>query len=152
MVRNEHRRRLAAPPDAVGARSTPSPRRTTGCGPSGTGPRCASTVRYRVEEYRPGRRVRFRFEAPRGFDGHHEYVVVPAGERETVLRHSLVMRTTGPARLGWPLFYRPLHDALIEDSLDRTARSLDLDVARPRRWSPLVRALRAVARRAVPAA
>lgn len=165
MVRNEHRRRLAAAPDAVGAlvdslaspgdRLWPVPHWPAMRldGPLVEGARGGhGPVRYRVEEYRPGRCVRFRFEAPAGFRGHHEYVVVPLGGEETLLRHSLVMRTTGRARLSWPLFYRPLHDALIEDSLDRACRSLGLAVPRPRRWSPLVRLLRAAAVRVAGAA
>ncbi|KUP96864.1 SRPBCC family protein [Thermobifida cellulosilytica] len=161
MVRNEHQRRLAASPEAVGAlvdslaspddRLWPAERWPAMRldGPLAVGARGGhGPVRYRVAEYRPGRSVRFRFEAPAGFHGHHEYAVIPLGEEEALLRHSLVMRTTGWARLSWPLFYRPLHDALIEDSLDRACRSLGLAVARPHRWSPLVRLLRTVAVRA----
>jgi hypothetical protein len=97
-------------------------------------------VHYDVDGYLPGRWVRFRFTAPRGFHGYHEYRVLDGADRP-ILRHTLVMRTAGPARLTWPLIYRPMHDALIEDSLVR-ATGED-----PPRWSRWVRFLRALAGR-----
>lgn len=109
-------------------------------------------VRYDVAEYVPGRWVRFRFTAPRGFHGFHEYTVDSAGDGQppgagAVLRHALVLRPRGPARLSWPLMYRWLHDALLEDSLDRAESACTGTVARPARWGPYVRMLRRVGRR-----
>jgi hypothetical protein len=99
-------------------------------------------IRYRVGEYEPSRRIRFEFLGPTGFHGYHEYEALPSG-----LRHTLVLRTRGRARLTWPLVYRPLHDALIEDSLYVAARSLGVvDAVRPQ-WSVWVRTLRFVVRR-----
>ncbi|PRX47177.1 hypothetical protein B0I33_106278 [Prauserella shujinwangii] len=100
-------------------------------------------VRYHVGAYVPGRCVRFRFTAPRGFDGFHEFSTVPLGPDETELRHLLRIRLRTPAWLTWPLLWRPLHDALIEDSLDRAERAVRGDVRAPARWSPYVRLLRA---------
>jgi len=77
-------------------------------------------VRYVVEEYEPGRTVRFRFTRPAGFRGHHAFRIAPAPDESGVLlTHELTMTVVGSARLTWPLFFRPLHDALIEESLDR---------------------------------
>jgi hypothetical protein len=104
-------------------------------------------IRYTVSHYVPGRWVRFAFTGPRGFDGFHEYAVQERDGR-TVLRHTLAMRVRGLARLGWPLLYRPLHDALIEDSLDRAefpvedTRDRAESPDRPARWSWYVRLLR----------
>jgi len=62
-----------------------------------------------------------------------------------VLRHEMTMDTSGPALLTWPLMFRPLHDALIEDSFDRAAVALgEAPVGAP--WSPVVRLLRAAGR------
>lgn len=159
MVRNVHERLLAAPADRVGelidSLAGPDDRlwphgqwppmhfdRPLGVGAvGGHGP-----VGYTVEEYEPGVRVRFRFHAPAGFDGYHEYEVLPAGGHSgRVLRHSLVMTTRWPAWLSWPLMYRPLHDALIEDSLDTAGCALGLAGPGRSRWSPWVRLLRWVA-------
>jgi hypothetical protein len=99
-------------------------------------------IRYTVEMYEPGRAVLFRFTAPWGFHGTHGYEVEAAGIGGTRLRHTLEMSTSGPALLSWPLVFRPLHDALIEDSLDRAAVELGVPPASPARWSAWVRGLR----------
>lgn len=159
-VRNVHERRFAAPPAAVGRlldglasaddRLWPRGRwpamrfdRPLAVGAAGGhGP-----VRYTVEAYTPGASVRFRFTGPPGFLGTHGYDVGPLGDGGTRLRHTLAMRTAGAARLTWPLVFRPLHDALIEDSLDRAAVALGLaPVGAP--WSLAVRGLRRVLTRA----
>lgn len=75
-------------------------------------------VRYTCESYTPRRLVTFRFRRPNGFLGTHGFVVEEAGEDRTRLTHRLEMATRGWARLTWPLIWRPLHDALIEDALD----------------------------------
>ena len=100
-------------------------------------------IRYAVEQYISGRRVFFRFLAPRGFKGAHGFEVEPRGNR-TVLRHVLQMETSGLALLSWHLVFRPLHDALIEDAFDKAAASIGRPAARPAGWSPYVRVLRAV--------
>jgi hypothetical protein len=98
-------------------------------------------IRYSIEEYQPSRLVRFRFRAPRGFDGTHRYEVVEQQGR-LVLRHVLEMHTSGLASLSWPLLFQPLHDALIEDSLDKAARSLGNVPRSAAQWSTTVRILR----------
>jgi hypothetical protein len=105
-------------------------------------------IRYVVERYQPGRRVVFRFTAPAGFHGTHEFAAVSGGDGDaTRLVHSLAMSTGGWALISWPLVYRPLHDALIEDSLDRAERELGIGPRVPTQWSPWVRLLRNVLQR-----
>lgn len=103
-------------------------------------------IRYTVVQHRPGRHVRFRFDAPAGFDGHHEYEVLPNGDDRCTVRYSLMMTTRGPARLAWPLIFGPLHDALMEDSLDKVVQGLGLAQPARSRWSAQVRTLRAAIR------
>ncbi|MEV4613056.1 SRPBCC family protein [Kitasatospora sp. NPDC049258] len=103
-------------------------------------------VRYTVAAYVPGSWVRFAFSGPRGFDGFHEFAALPLDGERTVLRHTLAMRATGPARLSWPLAFRWMHDACLEDALDRAEAACTGTVARPSRWSPYVRLLRSLAR------
>ncbi len=98
-------------------------------------------IRYFVEAYRPGRSVKFRFTAPRGFDGRHGYEVERCGTQSCVLRHTLQMSVRGPAIISWPMVFRPLHDALIEDSLCAAQASLG-HVPDLQRWSGWVRILR----------
>lgn len=102
-------------------------------------------IRYEVVGYQPRRWVRFRFEAPRGFGGFHEFTIVEDGPGDVLLTHLLAMRVRGPARLTWPLAFRWLHDALLEDAMDRAVGELTgADVPR-RRHSRYVRLLRRLA-------
>ncbi|WP_329386651.1 SRPBCC family protein [Streptomyces sp. NBC_01351] len=103
-------------------------------------------VGYTITAYVPGTWIRFTFTRPRGFHGFHEFAVLPVDEGRTVLRHTLAMRATGPALLTWPLAYRPLHDALLEDSLDRAELACTGTLAHRARWTPYVRLLHALRR------
>lgn len=99
-------------------------------------------IRYTVETYMPDQNIIFRFDAPRGFHGTHAYYIEPVDESRTRLRHVLEMRITGPALLSWPLIYRPLHDALIEDSLNVAEANLREKPPIHTQWSWYVRLLR----------
>ncbi len=98
-------------------------------------------IRYRVLEHQPGRLVRFGFTAPDGLLGEHRYELAP-GEDGLLLRHVLSARTKGRMRWQWPLLFRPLHDALIEDSLDRAVAVVSGVPCQPARWPARARALR----------
>lgn len=161
MVRNIHERALQAPLDQVGRlldglaceddRLWPRDRwppmrldRPLAVGAKGGhGP-----IRYTVEDYAPGTSVQFRFTAPRGFHGTHSFTLEPLNSGAVRLRHALMMQTEGRARLTWPLVFRPLHDALVEDAFDRAERSLGLP-SRERGWSLTVRVLRWILKRTV---
>lgn len=106
-------------------------------------------IRYAVDEYEPGRRVRFRFAPVTGLDGYHEFTVVPetepGGAPRCRVTHVLRARPSSPrTRVLWSLVIRPLHDALLEDLLDRAELLATGRVSRPARWSPPVRALHAL--------
>ncbi|MER7734258.1 SRPBCC family protein [Streptomyces erythrochromogenes] len=103
-------------------------------------------VRYTVSAYVPGTWVRFAFTGPRGFHGFHEFTALPVDADRTVLRHTLAMTVSGVSRLTWPLAYRPMHDAVLEDCLDRAERACTGVLARRARWSPYVRFLRGLER------
>lgn len=85
-----------------------------------------------------------RFTGPRGFDGFHEFTTDHADDGRAVLRHTIAMYVRGPARLTWPLMFRPLHDALLEDSLDCAERAITGLVSQPAHWSRYVRFLRRI--------
>ena len=106
-------------------------------------------IRYSVVEYEPGRRVRFRFSAPKGFDGTHAFELEPH-DSGTVLRHVIEMDAVGPGRLSWTLVFRPLHDAMLEDVMDCAERAVTGAVLAPNRWSLAVRAIRRVLRSRAP--
>lgn len=100
-------------------------------------------VRYFVTAYDPRQRVEFQFTGPAGFDGHHSFTAMSRGENSTVLRHELVMSPKGTAVFTWPLFFRPLHDALIEEALDRAEQECGATPNFPSRrslWTQILRA------------
>jgi hypothetical protein len=105
-------------------------------------------IRYHVTAYEPGRRVAFAFDPGMGLSGTHTFTVEPAGPDATLVRHVLEGDVTGSARLRWALVIRWLHDALLEDLLDRAETAVGTGPARPARWSPWVR----LVRRALPGA
>lgn len=98
-------------------------------------------IRYSVIAYEPGRKVTFRFIAPRGFVGTHWFEVLGHGASGTTLRHTIDMSLAGAAMLSWPLAIRPLHDALVEDALTHAQVALG-EPPTPVAWSPWVRLLR----------
>lgn len=104
-------------------------------------------IRYHCTAYEPGRRVEFAFDIPI-LRGTHTFDVLDTAEAGTaVLRHTLAGRPAGQGHLLWPLVFRWLHDACLEDLLDRAADSLGHPPARRNRWSPYVRLLRRLAPR-----
>ena len=100
------------------------------------------TVRYDVEVYQPGQRIWFRFKAPRGFHGGHGYEIIPVDEKSVILRHTIRMTISGRALLTWPFLFRPLHNALLEDSLDLAQLYAQPDAHPASQWSRSVRLLR----------
>ncbi|HXU46624.1 MAG TPA: SRPBCC family protein [Thermoanaerobaculia bacterium] len=154
MIVNFHARTLRAPADRIAAlvATLASPEdalwprdrwpRMKLDGPLSVGSRGGhGPIRYAIQIYEPERRIRFRFLGPEGFDGYHEFRFETAGEGLTRIEHDLRMKPRGRSRLTWPLVYRPLHDALIEDAFDRAERFCGT-APRRRRWSPWVRVLR----------
>lgn len=126
--------RLASPNDAMWP-STPWPplrfNRALSVGAvGGHGP-----FRFSVESFEPGRYIRFRFTAPKGFIGTHYFQLKENTADKVLLRHVLEMNVVGFARISWPLIYRPCHDALLEEALDRAQSFLAGEPRRPRKLS-----------------
>lgn len=104
-------------------------------------------VRYQVEHFDPSGDVAFRFTGPSGFDGWHAFKVRELSPERSLLEHELRMRARGWALMTWPLFFRPLHDALLEEAFDKAARQLGMPPHDPFRRGPWVRLLRGVSMR-----
>ena len=162
MVRNVHERllavpaswlgplldRLGGPDDLLGPAPAWAPMVLDGpVAPGGSGSH--SGIRYRVTDHRPQRSVTFTLDPGQQWRGTHTFSVHPTGPTQAVLRHEADARLTGALRLMWPVAVRWLHDALVEDLLDRAEAVLGCGPARPARWSPWVRLLR---RRVLPRA
>jgi len=102
-------------------------------------------VRYQVAEIRPKQTVAFRFTPDFGLVGTHRFEIVEQGRR-TVLRHVIEGRPRRFMHLVWPLALRPLHDALVEDGLDRAEAAVTGQPWRPRPLSFRVQLLRRLVR------
>ena len=102
-------------------------------------------IRYTVESYVPGHDIHFCFTRPRGFFGTHRFAVEPTDGGKAILRHVIEMQVTGRALCIW-IIIRPLHDALLEDALDRAEISLGKQMPR-RKWSCCVKVVRWIIRR-----
>lgn len=103
-------------------------------------------VRYRIEQYRPGKYLRFRFTGPPCMKGGQHWFEVTDEGRQCILGHTLILDTWGPAWISWPLFWRPMHDACVEDALAVGQISLgQLPTLQP--WSCWVRFLRCLVSR-----
>jgi hypothetical protein len=154
-MHNVHERVVAAPADRVGAlvdglgspgdRLWPSPTwppmrldRPLAVGARGG----HAAIRYEVTAHEPGRRVEFTFAPGIGARGTHTFTVSPLDADRALLRHEMVARLEGPMLLGWPLAVRWLHDALLEDLLDRAGDAVGAPPARRARPSAWVRLLR----------
>lgn len=139
-VRNIHQRELDATAERVGALIDTLASKNDLLWPARVWPRMRfdqplgvgakgghGPIRYYVEEYLPGRSIVFRFTGPKGFDGIHRFDVIDDPHKTVVLRHSILMRTKSLALLSWPVLFRPLHDALIEDALAKAQMSLGME-------------------------
>jgi hypothetical protein len=103
-------------------------------------------IGYFVEAYEPGRSIRFRFTKPDGFNGTHRFEAESVAEGKTRLRHVIDMQAAGRALPVWIIAIRPLHNALMEDALDRAEASLGKKLPQ-RKWPCWVKFLRGMMQR-----
>jgi hypothetical protein len=99
-------------------------------------------IRYSVHRHEEGRVAQFRFTRPRGWNGTHGFMAHALPHGGTRLMHVLEMQATGMGILLWVLVFRPLHDALIEEALDRVGDELGCPASTPPTRSARVRFLR----------
>lgn len=99
-------------------------------------------IRYEVSAYEPGRRIELTFVPPTLLTGWHALEVEPLPDGSCVLRHVLVAEPRGSMRLLLPLVVRWIHDAVVEDLLDRAEAAVGVGPVQPTRWSPWVCLLR----------
>ena len=99
-------------------------------------------IRYRCRHHEPGRRVEFEFRPPTPVRGTHAVELIERPEG-VLLQHTLIAQPVGIAGwLAWTFVFRALHDAFMEDLLDRAETALGRPPRRPAQWSGYVRLLR----------
>ena len=102
-------------------------------------------IRYSCVALEPGERVTFAFDPSMGVAGTHTLLVRPGPRPDTcVMRHELVGKPGLRMAVQWALVIRWLHDAVIEELLDRAEIAAGQPPAHPTRWSPWVRLIRKV--------
>ncbi|MBU3060479.1 SRPBCC family protein [Nocardia sp. NEAU-G5] len=110
------------------------------------------TNRYTCTAYEPGRAVEFTFGPSMPFTGTHTFEIIDRGERGCVVRHLVVARASEiRGWILWTFAIRWLHDAVLEELLDRAATTVGHPPTEPARWSPWVRMLRTSLDRVRPA-
>ncbi|GAA5042869.1 hypothetical protein GCM10023318_03690 [Nocardia callitridis] len=156
MIRNTHRRVLPVPADRVGALLEQVAEPGNPLWPSENWPPLVlgrplgvgadgghGSIRYSCTAYQPGKLVEFTFP-PGPLEGTHTFEILERGSNECELRHSAAATTSGISGfLAWYCAIQWMHNALLEDLLDNAAIAVGHPPARPARWSPWVRLLRA---------
>ena len=90
-------------------------------------------IRYTVVAHEPGRLIAFEFEPGSGLRGHHRLEVEPAGSGMARMRHVLDADIGGVYRLLRPVFLA-MHDALVEDLLDKAELAATGRLTRAASW------------------
>ena len=76
-------------------------------------------IKYSVKKHVPGSLVEFNFLKPDGFVGIHRFEVKELEKDMTELRHTIDMTLSGKGIFTWYIAIKWLHDALLEDCLDK---------------------------------
>jgi hypothetical protein len=100
-------------------------------------------VRYAVGSYTPSSRVVFRFTPNSGLEGTHSLEVEPLGDAHSRLPHTVDARLGARYVAVLPVF-RAMHDAVVEDLLDRAELAATSQLAHPARTPGYLRLINAV--------
>lgn len=97
-------------------------------------------IKYFVTDYQQDNSITFQFDMT-GFNGSHKFEIFEIENNKTLLKHTIVMTTTGSATLKWALAIRWLHDAYIEDAFYKVENYFSKD-KKYGEWSWWVKILR----------
>jgi hypothetical protein len=100
-------------------------------------------IRYVVTKYLPEACIEFAFVKPKGFNGIHKLELTELDKNRTELKHTISINTSGAGTFLWLIAIRSLHDALIEDALDKVENHFS-NSSKKVRWSLWVRMLRVI--------
>ena len=76
-------------------------------------------IRYFVRAHIPGEKLVFQFTKPIGFDGVHKFDIEELEKDQIKVIHTIDMKTDLIGSFLWYIGIKWLHDALIEDGLDK---------------------------------
>ncbi len=76
-------------------------------------------IKYSILKYIPGNNIEFKFMKPDGFNGIHKFEITEINSNQTELQHTIEMSLSVKGIVTWYLAIKWLHDALLEDCLDK---------------------------------
>ena len=100
-------------------------------------------ISYFVEVNIQSEQIVFRFTSPKGFDGVHKFDINVVQENKTELLHTIDMKVNLKAYFLWIVGIKWLHNALIEDGLDKIHNKITGE-SKVTQWNLWVRILRIV--------
>ncbi|MDK9708258.1 MAG: hypothetical protein OEL83_14535 [Desulforhopalus sp.] len=98
-------------------------------------------IGYYVSDHDPGKSVEFTFTKPEGFAGTHSFELIAIGDEKTLLRHTIDMDLSPKGMITWYVAIKWLHDALLEDCLDKVHNQVAQNEVRSRHnlWVTILR-------------
>ncbi len=82
-------------------------------------------IKYLIKQYVPGNLIEFKFRKPNGFNGIHKFEISEIEKNKTELKHTIDMTISGKGILTWYIAIKWIHDALLEDCLDKVENSIN---------------------------
>lgn len=76
-------------------------------------------IGYYVQQYEYGKAVEFCFTKPEEFVGLHKFEIIELSPEKTGLKHTIEIKVNLKGLLTWYIAVKWLHDALLEDCLDK---------------------------------
>lgn len=81
-------------------------------------------IRYEIINFDPNGCIAFKFLKPKGFNGLHKFEITAISQNSTDIKHSIIMTTSVLGTFKWIFAIKWLHDALLEDALDKIENQL----------------------------
>ena len=91
-------------------------------------------IKYSATKYIPGNFIEFTFMEPEEFKGVHRFEIIETEKFSTELKHTIEMTLSTKGLLIWYIAIKWLHDALIEDCLDK-AENKFLTTKKETKWN-----------------
>lgn len=76
-------------------------------------------IKYSIQNYKYGDFIEFNFIKPDEFIGIHKFEITAIDTEKTEIKHTINMSLSGKGILTWYVAVKWLHDALLEDCLDK---------------------------------
>ena len=100
------------------------------------------SIRYTIEKYTPNEFIQFIFTKPKGFIGVHSFEINELSDDKTELKHTIKMDVKFADLFNWIFVIKPLHNALLQDALDKVENHFNSKNNVVTEWSFWVKSLR----------